>query len=153
MTHPPASSRLNQRRGHILAYVVICLPVFVGFCSLAVDFGRCRSSRANCCVPPTPPLVMRVRSSTGTAAQVRAYAKASATQNTADGTSVVLTDADIDIGVWNSTTRTFTVTGTSPTSVRVTAQRISSRGTAVPTMFAQCLAGRAWTCMRLPSHR
>jgi hypothetical protein len=50
---------------------------------------------------------------------------------------MVLQASDVEIGVWDSATKTFTVTGTSPNAVRVTARRTTARGTPIPTVFAK----------------
>jgi hypothetical protein len=76
-------------------------------------------------------------------ATVRSRAKTSASENTVDGTSLTLVDADIELGSWNSSTQTFTVlTGSaenSATAVRINAARSSTKGNPIPLLFARVM--------------
>lgn len=126
-----------RARGHVLAYFTILLPAMVGFCSLAVDYGRAQLVKSQLLRAADAAARYGVTGlSSGTAVS---NATAAALANTADGTSVVLQASDIEIGVWNSTTRTFAVSNVGSNAVRVTARRTAARGNAVPTMFAMAL--------------
>ena len=126
-----------RRRGSALVYVSATLVALTALASLAVDLGR----------------VYLVRSELQLAADAAArYAAAgfadgvdvaennavnAADDNNADGTPVVLSRGeDIEFGTWNASTRQFTpLTGNARSgadAIRVTARRVSTRGTAVP---------------------
>jgi hypothetical protein len=59
---------------------------------------------------------------------------AAAGDNTADGSVVTLQSSDVTVGTWAN--GTFTSGGFTPNAVRVTARRSTSRGNAIPLMFA-----------------
>jgi fibronectin-binding autotransporter adhesin len=65
------------------------------------------------------------------------YAKANyiAGQNTVDGQTLSFPASNVEVGKWDTSTRSFTVTSTSPNAVRVTMQR------SVPAMFAALAGG------------
>ena len=113
----------------------------MGFCSLAVDVGRVQVVKTE--LRRTADAAARYAAPAlgqGMAA-VRARAKDVADDNTADGTPVILADADIEQGHWVPGTRTFVPNGQPCDAVRVTARR--SGATAVPLMFARALGRRS----------
>jgi len=67
-----------------------------------------------------------------TKGQSVAFARAAqaANENNVDGTPLVLQSADVTVGNWNTTNRTFTVNGTPRNAIRVIAQRTAARGNA-----------------------
>jgi Flp pilus assembly protein TadG len=125
-----------------MIYTVVALVAIMMIVSLAVDFGRAKLVKAEL---QSASDAAALYGATGlpTATTVRSRAQSASSAQTADGYAVTLTNSDIEIGVWNTSTRVFTVTSTSPNAVRVTARRVASRNTAVPTMFAQLLGLRS----------
>ncbi len=133
------------RRGIAMIWAVVVLVALMGFCSLAVDYGRVqlvktelqRAADAACrygvtgLVSGLPDLI--------SAAQSRAVAAAA--DNLADNQSVVLNSAsDVEFGTWNPTARTFTVlSGTARSAanaLRVTARRTAAAGNPIRLTFA-----------------
>jgi hypothetical protein len=123
-----------------MVYTILLMAVLTGFCSLAVDFGRVEVVKTE--LRRTADAAARAAvaniSSGITAAQNAAIAVAAL--NTADGSAVTITAADIDFGTWTASTKTFTVlTGnarTSANALRVTCNRTAANGNAVPLLFA-----------------
>lgn len=135
--------RRRARSGNVLLSTIIVLPALFGFVSLAVDYGRLIGARSE------------LRDATDAAARhaaggissgpstVRARAKESAAENRVVGTALVLTDADIQLGMWDQNAETFTVLSgaaeATANAVRINAVRSASRGTAIPLVFAKLI--------------
>ena len=129
--------RIRARRGNVLIFTAAALVVMIGFVSFAVDLGRAQLAKT------------QLASAADAAARSAAWgladgtsvsrAIAAAADNTVDGTTLVLQSADVTIGTWNSSTRTFTAGGSSPRAVKVVAYRNTARGTAIPLVFASVL--------------
>lgn len=119
----------------VLVYVAMMLTILLAFCAFSVDVSKARVVKTE--LQRTADAAARYAASglATSVAEARARAITSAAENTANGTPVVLTNADIEFGSWNPDTKTFTVlTGSAEagaTAVRVTARRVASRGTAV----------------------
>ena len=127
--------RQRHPRGSALIWTTVVLVVLIGFCSLAVDWGRVQVVKTE--LRRTADAAARYAAPAmgdGIAA-VRARAKDVADDNTADGTPVILTDSDIEVGRWDADARAFVPNGTPADAVRITARR--SGDTAVPLMFAR----------------
>ena len=127
----------SRRRGTVLIWVVITLPVMLGFCSLAVDWGRVVMVRSELRHAADTSARYAASALPNGIATVRARAKDAADDNFADGTRVVLADADVEQGNWAAATKTFTPNGSPVNAVRVTARRTGAN--AVPLMFARAL--------------
>jgi hypothetical protein len=56
----------------------------------------------------------------------------------------VVTAADVDIGTWNFTTRTFTLGGTDPNAVRAIARRDSTNANPLATNFLRIIGLQSW---------
>ena len=134
----------HSRAGVAMVYCVVMMVIFLGFASFAVDFGRVQMAKTQ---------LFRAADAAARAAVSQLGNGATATQNAAvnlgvknacDGIPVVIDPInDVDFGTWNPAARTFTVlTGSSRSganAVRVWARRTTSRGNAVPLMFAQVI--------------
>ncbi|MGD0390363.1 MAG: TadG family pilus assembly protein, partial [Tepidisphaeraceae bacterium] len=84
----------------------------------------------------------------GTSA-VQSAAIAIAAQNKCDGASVVLTDSNISVGIWNKSTSTFSTSGsanntTTFNAVQISALRTKANGNPIPLLFGSILG--ASTC-------
>jgi hypothetical protein len=134
----------SRRRGMVLVYVSILLVVLVGFVSLSVDLGRAQVAQT------------QLQSAADAAARYGAVglenilygvsaaannAAASGLDNLVDGTPLIIQSSDVQIGIWNKTTRTFTVVSdpTTANAVKVSAVRSAARGTAIPMTFLKLL--------------
>jgi len=119
----------------------VMLSALFGFVSLGVDYGRVQLAKGELQQIAEASARAAVVGLGTSVSQARADAKAVAFANTVDGSPLVLTDADIELGTWNEQNRTFTVLSgaaeATANAVRVTARRAGSRGTAVPLLFAK----------------
>ena len=97
-----------------LVYVIIVMSAMIGMVSLAVDLGSVQTAKTQAQAAADSAALYAAEGLVGgTPASVRARAKAAAADNTVNGASVVLTDADIVFGIWDSSARNFEVlTGT-----------------------------------------
>ena len=132
--------RLRHPRGSTLIWTLVVLTLLTGFCSLAVDWGRVQLVKTE--LRLTADAAARYAApALGDGIQaVRSRARTVAADNVADGTPVVLADADVEQGRWAPDTKTFVPNGTPVDAVRITARRAGAN--AVPLMFARIL-GRA----------
>ena len=131
--------RLSRSRGQGLIYVIIALPIMCGFCSLAVDLGQVQVTKTELERAASAAARYGAMGLSFSSAAASSYAIASAADNTANGTTVVLQSSDVVTGTWNAASSTFTAGGGSQNAVQVTAQRTNARGNAVKTGFASVL--------------
>jgi hypothetical protein len=95
-----------------MVYVIISLVAMLSFCSLAVDWGRVQTGKTE--IRRATDAASRVAAAflpQGTSS-VRTNAEAVALLNKVDGSGLVVPDSGVTIGVWNSSTRTFSSSGT-----------------------------------------
>lgn len=141
--------RDHQRRGAILVYAFFLMMAMAGMTALAVDWGRLQVTKSE------------LRSAADAAARYAAAglqndvdgisaafanATASVAQNQANGRPITFVPSqDVEVGVWNVTTRTFTPnTNLNVTNaVRVTLRCTAARGSAVPLTFLPAVGGQA----------
>lgn len=62
---------------------------------------------------------------------------AAAAENRVDGTALTLQAADVELGYWNTSAKTFTVTSTNANAIRVTGKRTTARGNAIELYFTR----------------
>jgi Flp pilus assembly protein TadG len=128
----------NGPRAFAIIYVTISLVVLCGIVSLAVDYGRVQVVKAEL----QQAADASARYATRGIADNTAVAKATsaAQDNYANGSPVVLQAGDVLTGNWDSSLNPkFSTTRTPINAVQVTAVRTSSRGNAVPLVFARVL--------------
>jgi Flp pilus assembly protein TadG len=129
------------RRGSALLYVTMTMTVMIAFVALGVDWGRVQLVKTE--LQTTADAAARYAASgvLTSAATARDRAIASGAENTANGSAVVLTAADVVTGNWNTATFAFTANGTPRNAVQVTARRAASRGTALSLPWAGLVPG------------
>ena len=71
----------------------------------------------------------------GAASTILAAAQATAAANSAAGVPITINAADVAVGTWNFSTRTFTATNNTPTAVRVIARRDSAANGPISTFL------------------
>lgn len=126
----------QRRRGVTMIYCMVALTALVGFVSLGADYARVQLVKTELLRAADAAARYGALALPNGTSAVRANAIAAAGQNLADGNSVVLTNADIELGTYDSTRKVFTVTSaSSATAVHVTARRTSGRGNAVHLSF------------------
>lgn len=132
--------KIWQRRGTAMVYAMIMMTALFGFCSLATDYGRVRLAKTQLQGAADAAALYGIRGLKTDIATAQSQAIAAAADNKCNNATVVLTNNDIEFGLWNSTTRTFTVlTGNarqSATAIRITARAQAARGSAIGTPFA-----------------
>lgn len=131
----------RRRRGMALIYTAVVMMVLIGFVSMSVDLGRVVVAKTQLRVACDAAARFGAAGLKNilygqSAAQSNAVNAAAA--NLVDGAPLVLDPVnDVQLGVWNTTTNTFTPNSdpTVANAVRVTARRVASRGTGIPLMF------------------
>lgn len=126
--------RIPRRRGVSAIYVIVMMAALVGLSSLATDWGHVQLVKTQLRVAADAAArygVTKIGDGIGTAQQAAITAAA---DNKSDGKPVVVTNADIEFGTWNTTSRTFTVLSgaarANANAMRVTAKRTKERGNA-----------------------
>jgi Flp pilus assembly protein TadG len=123
-----------------MLYVIVMMTVMIGFCTLAVDLGRVQVAKtelrraADAAARNGAAGLKNILNGTSAASS---NAIAAAKDNLCDGSSVALSSSDVQLIIWNSTSRSYTVT-TDPTlanGVRVTARRTNANGNPIPLVF------------------
>ncbi len=139
----------TRKRGVSLLYSSVIMVGLFGITSLAVDWGRVQvaKSQMRAAVDAASRNAAMLLPN-GPSAAV-AGARAAASENVVDGSSLVLNQAeDIELGNWNTSTRKFTKLSNSnlanANAVRVIGRRTAARGNAVPTIFAQILGQKSF---------
>ena len=132
----------SARRGTILIYTTIGMIAFVAIVSLAVDVGHGRLVKNQLQNAADAAARFGAAGLQTSVSQAKNNAVTAAGNNTADATSVVVDpNADVEFGTWDPNSNTFTVLSgaaqSSANAIRVTARRVSARGTAVPLTFGQ----------------
>ncbi len=131
----------SRRRGVAIIYIIVVLIVMLGFCSFAVDLGRVQTAKTE----------LRRAADAAARAGVASLALGSSNAQTAainmaandkcDGSTVTLTDANVSIGIWDSTKSSATAFSTSGTANNTTTykavQVVTSR--AIPLLFGEIL--------------
>src|SRR4051812_45868224 len=134
----PMRNRCRRRGGRshgvILIYVMVALVALCGIVSLAVDYGRVQLVRAqlqNAADAAARYAVTGLGDGTAISKAISA-----AHDNSADGSPVVITAADIVAGNWDqSQTPKFSTTRTPVNAIQITASRTAAKGNAVPLVF------------------
>jgi hypothetical protein len=104
-----------------------------GVCSLAVDFGQARYTQKQLYIAAQTTARYAVTGLSDSTALTKALSMTSSLK--IDGASLVMQSGDVQIGVWNASTSTFTQTLVSPNAVWVTCQRSLSHGNPLASLF------------------
>jgi len=141
--HPQARRPAGRRRGSVLVWVTILMMVILGFTALAVDVGHIYVVQADLQLAADSAALAGAESLTKgqPAAQQRAIEFAA--KNNANGGPVNIASSDVELGLWNSVSQTFTPLSANstfgPDAVRVTARLNESSGNSVGLHFARAL--------------
>jgi Flp pilus assembly protein TadG len=143
-TLSPIVKRSTHRRGIALVYVPFMMVLLLGLASFGVDWGRVQMAKTQLLsAADAAARAAALKLSNGAGADAITAAMTIGGANTADGSSVTLQAGDVELGTWNSASRTFTPLSGSATAnaVRVTARRLASRGNpvrlAIASMFGR----------------
>ena len=137
MSHPAN----QRRRGSAIIYATFATLAIAGFTAMAVDWGRVQLTKTE--LQTAADAASRygaagLQNSIFGVSAARANAIASVAQNTADGRAINFdADEDMEIGIWNASTKTFTPSNDqySINAVRVTLRCTQARNSAVPMTF------------------
>ena len=146
MNKAPVRSR---RSGMAFIYIIVALVALLGFCSFAVDLGRVQTAKTE--LRRAADAAARAGAANiplGTTA-VQNAAIAIAAQNKCDDSPVVITASNVQVGIWNTTTSTFSTSGTANNTntynaVQITCLRTAANGNPIPLLFGQILGAN--TC-------
>ena len=127
----------RYRKGGVFIQCVVTLVVLTGVCSLAVDLGRVQLAKSE--LRRTTDAAARYAVTGVNNGTALSRANWVAAQNPVDGTTHTFPSADVEVGKWDTATRTFTPGGGSPNAVRVTGRRTAATGNPVPTAIAQSI--------------
>ncbi len=105
----------NRRRGVILVLFALILVMIFAFLAFSIDIGYVNMVRTSLQNAADGAAMAGAMDLGGTVADIRASAKAVASQNKADIDAVTLADSDIETGTFDTTTRVFTPTNVAPT--------------------------------------
>ena len=138
-------SRFNpqKRCGAIAILAAVCLVIVVAFLAFTIDFGHINVAESEMQNAADAGALSGVRALPTSRNDAILQAKAWAGRNSASNRSVDVQDTDVEIGVWDKATATFTAlpadSDTSPNAVKVTALRSQSRSNALPLFLGQLL--------------
>jgi Flp pilus assembly protein TadG len=134
----------HSRRGAILIWVTAMMLVILGFAALAVDVGHLYVVQADLQLAADSAALAAAEGLTQGVSAARQRAIEYAGKNAANGAPVTVTPADVEFGIWNTVSHTFTpiatdANGPYPDAVRVTTQLNESSGNSVGLHFARAL--------------
>jgi Flp pilus assembly protein TadG/Mg-chelatase subunit ChlD len=128
-----------------MVYLLMLLPVLLGFLTLMVDYGLMNVVKSQLETAVDAAALAAANGMGASPANARALAKSVAAANTVNLRPLTLLDSDIEFGTWDSASMTFTLlTGSnesSANSVRITGRMRSARGTDVKLFFLPLLQG------------
>ena len=150
---------LNDSRGAVAAMTAIFLVVLLAMGAAAIDIGHALVARnelqnvsdaaalagdralAIIYQGMSPAAQQTYSVTTANRATIVAAAQATAVANSAAGVPITINAADIAIGTWNFSTRTFTASNATPTAVRVIARRDSAANGPISYLPGEALSG------------
>jgi Flp pilus assembly protein TadG len=145
---------LNNSRGAVAVMVALMLTVLLAMGAAAIDIGHALVARnelqnaadaAALAGARALGIVYEGMSSTsmgtyiltaGARSTIVAAAQTTGAQNSAAGVNVTVNSADIQVGLWNSTARTFAPSSNQPRAVRVTTRRDGAANGPISTFLA-----------------
>jgi Flp pilus assembly protein TadG len=129
-----ATARARKRHaGAAIVYVTAVMPVLVGVCGLAVDVGRRQLARTELqAVADAAARHAAVGTRNSNQKAIDAYSNALAVvnQSLVDGGTPTLVNADVKLGTWSTTNRTFTVNGSGDVVQVTVKQKLTRPGAA-----------------------
>jgi hypothetical protein len=127
----------SRRRGSVMVYTVIVMPVLLVLCALSVDWGRVQMAKVEMVRACDAAARYAVTGATNGTAFIKANTIGGA--NAVDGQAVTFPAADVEVGRWVTSTQMFVPGGTPYNAVRITGRRT------IPTIFAGAFGGAGKT--------
>jgi len=131
-------SRRSKRRGAVLVLAAVLFMVMLAMVAFAIDIGYLSLVRTQLQAAADAAALAGAASTNLSLAESRATAQDIAARNIAGGRPVLLNDSDIEFGVWDVETRTFTPSQ-SWNAVRVTARHDATSGGPTQLFFGPLL--------------
>ncbi len=100
--------RASDNRGAILVFMAITLVLLLGFLALAVDMGYIYASQTKLQATADAAALAAISGASVGPDEMRARAVEYALKNNVYGNGVILEPSDVELGRWDSDTRTFT---------------------------------------------
>src|SRR5450432_1830948 len=123
--------------GISLVYLIIVITAMTAFASLGVDLGRVQVAKVE--LERAADAAARYGATGAADGTAVAKAIAAAADNKVDGTPLVLLSGDIQLITYSN--GTYSIGGSSPNGVMITAKRVASRGTSIPLDFLKSIGG------------
>ncbi len=123
---PPTPTHSARRRGSVLLYVVLTMPVLIGFASFAVDFGRIELAKLQLQRAADAGARYAVTGLRTGRDESLARAKTAAAENGADGSPIAPADVAVEYGRYDYGAKTFLALASddpAADAVRVTVSR------------------------------
>ncbi len=147
---------LNNQRGAVAVMVALTMMAMLGMVALALDVGHALVARNQLQNASDAAALAGARAlgviyegmsgslsgytlTAGEVANIVNAASVAGADNQAAGVTVTVNAADISVGIWTSSTRTFTPTTVLPRAVRVTARRDGTANGPIGTFLAQVI--------------
>ena len=132
--------RRARHRGVTIIYVAVAMAALCGFCSLAVDLGRVQVVKMELRRAADGAARYAAMGLPDGSAAAIANAITSAAENTADGSPVIITAANVQIGNWDTTkSPNFSAARTPQNAVQVDCSRNAASGNATSLLFGRML--------------
>lgn len=122
--HPLA---VHPRAGLFMVFGALLMVLIFAFVAFSVDVGYMNLVKSELQNAADAAAMAGCHDISAGSTAVRTTAKAVAAQNMAGGSPVILADADIELGFFNDSTKTFEVNEITPNAVRVTARVINEQ--------------------------
>ncbi len=150
------TSRLNDQRGAAAVMVAIVMMALLGMTALALDVGHASVARNQLQNASDAAALAGARAlgviyggmsgsltgytlTSGDVAAISSAASVAGADNQAAGVTVTVLPTDISVGIWDSSTRTFTPTPVLPRAVRVTTRRDGTANGPISTFLARIM--------------
>jgi Flp pilus assembly protein TadG len=141
MPYPHAHPRRPRRPGMTQIYLLVCFPLFVALCGLAVDVGRLYVARQEAQTVADAAARYAARGMETSATPLttaRAHVAAVAAESSVDGAAPTVDPNEVVQGNWNASSKTFTPNPNGD-AVSVTVRQTLSRPGGAP-LFISVLA-------------
>lgn len=135
------ASLANRRRGFSIVYLCVIMLAMIAMASYAVDYARVQIAKTQLKIAADAAALYGITGLNTSVSTAQSRAIAAAGQNKVDGTALTLASSDIEFGLWDPTTRTFTPLSGSE-RLSATAMRVTARRPTMALMFVQ-LFGRS----------
>ena len=131
---------VKRHRGAMLPAICAIMILMLLMAMCAVDVGAIWVTKAELRQAADAAVFAGASGMRSGPATARARAKAAALANTVNGSGMVLTDSDIQLGTWNATTKTFTVLSpaneANATAIRINGELTTLRNNSMKLTFA-----------------